>query len=57
MKPGKYRVRAIVDENRNGMWDTGDFSAGIQPERVVYLPKTLDIRANWDFEEILEVSK
>ena len=57
LKPGKYRVRAIVDENRNGKWDTGDFAAGIQPERVVYLPKTLDIRANWDFEEILEVSK
>ncbi len=57
LKPGKYRVRAIVDENANGKWDTGDFAAGIQPERVVYLPKTLDIRANWDFEEILEVSK
>lgn len=57
LKPGKYRVRAILDENRNGKWDTGDFAAGIQPERVVYMPKTLDIRANWDFEEILEVSK
>ena len=57
LKPGKYRVRAIVDKNRNGKWDTGDFAAGIQPERVVYLPKTLDIRANWDFEEKLELSK
>ena len=57
LKPGKYRVRAIVDENRNGKWDTGNFAAGVQPERVVYLPKTLDIRANWDFEEKLELSK
>lgn len=57
LKPGKYRVRAINDENHNGKWDKGDFAAGIQPERVVYLPKTLDIRANWDFEEKLELSK
>ena len=55
LTPGKYRVRAIVDNNHNQKWDTGDFSAGIQPERVVYLPKTLDIRANWDFEEKMEL--
>lgn len=55
LTPGKYRVRAIVDSNNNRKWDIGDFATGRQPEKVVYLPKTLDIRANWDFEEKLEL--
>ena len=56
LTPGKYRVRAIVDSNNNGEWDTGDFGTLRQPEKVIYLPKTLDIRANWDFEETIEIS-
>ena len=55
LTPGKYRVRAIVDSNGNGEWDTGDFRAMQQPEKVIYLPKTLDVRANWDFEETIEI--
>lgn len=56
IKPAKYRVRVIIDSNGNGIWDIGDFASQRQPERVVYLDKTLDIRANWDFEEELKVN-
>ena len=56
IKPAKYRVRVIIDSNGNGIWDIGDFASQRQPERVVYLDKTLDIRANWDFEEVLKVN-
>ena len=56
LKPMKYRVRIIVDSNGNGQWDGGDFASQRQPERVVYLDKTLDIRANWDFEEELIIN-
>ena len=51
LKPGKYNLRAIMDDNRNKKWDGGDYWEKIQPERVVYFPKTLDLRANWDMEE------
>ena len=51
LKPGKYNLRAIMDNNRNGKWDSGDYWEKIQPERVVYFSKTLDLRANWDMEE------
>ena len=57
LAPGKYRVRVILDTNRNGRWDTGDYTQMHQPERVVYLKKTLDIRANWDFEEKLTIGE
>ena len=57
LKPAKYRIRAIVDDNGNGKWDTGDFSLFLQPERALYFPKILDIRANWDFDEKFEVGR
>ena len=51
LKPAKYRLRAFDDRNGNGRWDAGDFYKDLQPERVTYFGKTMDIRANWDFEE------
>lgn len=48
---GKYRVRAILDANGNGSWDTGDFFQKRQPEKVVFLEKTIEVRANWEYEE------
>lgn len=55
IKPAKYRVRAIIDTDGNGKWDEGDFGMQKQPERVIYMDKELDIRANWDFEEKLTI--
>ena len=51
LKPAKYRLRAFDDRNGNGRWDAGDFYKNLQPERVTYFEKLLDVRANWDFEE------
>lgn len=48
--PGGYMLRAIVDRNANGRWDTGRFP-GLQPERIFLYPETLQVRANWDLEE------
>jgi hypothetical protein len=51
MVPGKYKLKAISDRNRNRKWDTGNYKSNIQPEEVIYYYKTLEIRANWDVEE------
>ncbi len=48
LKPGKYFIRIVEDENDNKKWDTGDFREGIQPEKVFYYPETIQVRANWD---------
>lgn len=49
--PGSYDLRILYDANKNGIWDTGDFSKHRQPERVFAIPgKTLNVRANWDNE-------
>ena len=54
--PAKYRLRAIVDANANGQWDGGDLKQQQQPERVVYMRKVLDIRANWEYNEQLTIA-
>ena len=64
IKPGTYYLRLIMDENNNGVWDTGDFGKGIQPEQVYYYPHSLDLRAlfeytqdDWDIYSPLENQK
>ncbi len=52
---GKYRLKAIADANKNGRWDSGNYLKNIQPERVFYFDKEMEIRANWDFEESWEI--
>lgn len=49
--PGKYRVKAIEDRNRNGKWDTGDYYKKLKPEQVFYFPLDITIRSNWDMAE------
>ena len=51
LNPGKYKVRAVVDRNKNGRWDTGRYIKKTQPEKVLYFPKELEVRSNWDLEE------
>lgn len=48
--PDTYRIKFIHDRNNNGEWDTGKYIEGIQPERVEFLPKDLQVRANWDHD-------
>lgn len=48
IKPGDYYLRAYVDENGNGRWDTGEFDTATQPEPVYYYPGKITCRAKWD---------
>ena len=50
---GEYNLRLIMDENNNGIWDTGSISELRQPEEVRYLNKPLLARANWEIEVTL----
>jgi len=54
---GKYSLRIIYDENGNGRWDPADVYAKKQAEHIWYLGKTFTIRANWDQNETVELTK
>ena len=57
LDPGKYSVRLIEDANKNKQWDTGSYLEKIQPEKVIYYWKEIDLRANWDMNEIFNTSQ
>jgi hypothetical protein len=56
LKPEKYIIRLIMDPNKNGKWDTGFLSGDIQPEKVVYYPKVIKVRSNFDIKEDWEIN-
>lgn len=49
--PGTYRIRAIEDVNHNAKWDACNYWQHTQPERVFYLDKSMELRANWEVNE------
>lgn len=51
IKPDTYRLRLIIDANRNGKWDTGNYSRKIQPEKILVYPAELIIKANFEYED------
>jgi uncharacterized protein (DUF2141 family) len=51
IEPKKFYLRIIYDENGNGEWDPGNYLEKTQSEEVIYFPKELEGRANWDVEE------
>ncbi len=46
--PGDYYLRAIIDTNNNGKWDTGNFDENLQPEEVYYYFEKVSCREKWD---------
>lgn len=51
LKPEKYKIRLILDSNKNGKWDTGYLAGNLQPEKVVYYPKIIKVRSNFEYKE------
>lgn len=51
LKPGKYDLRIMVDENENGIWDYADFAENIFAEPVYLLDKKIEIRPLWEIRE------
>jgi hypothetical protein len=54
---GKYRVRVIYDDNKNGKWDTGNYKKRIQPENIWLYSKDITLRSNWEAEEPIDIPK
>jgi uncharacterized protein (DUF2141 family) len=54
LRPGKYSVEIVVDENDNGEWDTGSYLEGRQPERR-WSQELEPLRENWDLKVELQL--
>ena len=51
--PGKYFIRCIKDQNKNGKWDTGNLLKGRQPEEIIYFKDDINLKANWELNDLM----
>ncbi|MDC7995170.1 Ig-like domain-containing protein [Altibacter sp. HG106] len=57
LQPGTYFVRLTFDTNENNMWDSGSYLERRQPERVIFYPKQIEVRANWTRSETFTLTE
>jgi hypothetical protein len=56
LEPALFTLRLIYDENKNKVYDSGSYLEKRYAEEVIYFSKEIDVRANWDVEQIFDVS-
>ena len=55
LKPGKYDLRILVDENENGIWDSANFADNIFAEPVYIFDKKIEVRPLWEIRETWKI--
>jgi len=58
LEPLEYKLRVIIDENKNGKWDPGNFYKDIEPEKIMLYKSeegkySFPLRSNWDYGPVL----
>lgn len=58
LEPMEYRLRIIIDENNNGIWDAGNFYKKKEPEKIILYKSeegkyNFPLRANWEYGPVL----
>lgn len=56
LTPALFTLRAIYDENKNKVYDSGNYLEKKYSEEVIYLSKEIDVRANWEVEQPFDLS-
>lgn len=54
---GKYQVKVVYDENKNGKWDSGNVKLRIQPENIWVSDAIITLRPNWEQETPIAIPK
>jgi hypothetical protein len=55
LTPATFKLKAILDKNKNGFWDTGNYILHRHAEKVLMFSTELEVRANWVMEENWEL--
>lgn len=56
LEPSVFSLRVIYDTNKNKEWDSGNYLEKRQAEEVIYSSKEISLHANFDWEEIFDLS-
>ena len=54
INPGNYRLRVFRDNNKNGVWDSGQINLNIPAEPIRVYPEIIKLRANWETEFLID---
>lgn len=56
LEPSAFSLRVIYDENKNKIYDPGNYLEKHYAEEVIYSSKEINLHANFDWEEIFDLS-
>ncbi|MDR7372598.1 Ig-like domain-containing protein [Flavobacterium aquidurense] len=56
VEPHTFTLRIIYDDNKNKIYDSGNFLKKTYAEEVFYYQKEIDVRTNWDVDESIDMS-
>ena len=56
LQPAVYSVRVIYDDNKNKIYDAGSYLEKRYAEEVFYYQQEIDLHANWDKIESIDLS-
>jgi hypothetical protein len=48
--PEKYQLKAIIDDDKNGRWSSGDFHKRFLPEKCLEFKELLEVKSGWDID-------
>lgn len=48
--PEKYQLKAIIDNDKNGRWSSGDFHKRFLPEKCLEYKDLLEVKSGWDID-------
>ena len=57
IEPDSFTIRIIYDDNKNKVYDAGNYLEKQYAEEVNYLQEGFDVRANWDWQQTFDLSK
>ena len=56
IEPELFTIRVIYDDNKNKVYDSGNYLEKQYAEEVNYLQKEFDVRSNWDVDQSFDLS-
>jgi len=56
LEPNSFTLRITYDDNKNKIYDSGNFLKKTYAEEVFYYQKEIDVRTNWDVDETVDMS-
>jgi hypothetical protein len=56
VEPNAFTLRITYDDNKNKIYDSGNFLKKTYAEEVYYYQKEVDVRTNWDVDETIDMS-